>query len=361
MLGFYFALTSCGSDGNLSEESTQDSTNVNLTEVEKQLTSTEIADLMLNSTVAITIQDNFKQTLKLGSGYMYNDYIITNYHVIADGKFGFVETNSKVQFRIIGFVATDVEMDLALLELEKNDIPNLNLNCEINNLQTGDKIYVSGNPHGLSGTFTDGLISSIRQLNNRDYIQISAPISPGSSGGPVADEDGNIIGTAVGSYEDGQNLNFAIPSSFAKSLMDKKGEVQPLSDATSLGIADREKENKSNLQAELNAGIELRNLIWNEKGMSAFTNSDFHRMANDLVEVSIYNKFEYPISNIKVLAIVYDNTGTPVDYNVSTFDVYIEPLLAKTISGGVLSGLLGIDKKKGYSCEIRILDFTIHK
>jgi len=82
----------------------------------------------------------------------------------------------------------------------------------------GDLIYVLGSPEGLESTFSQGNISGTRRLDGRSLIQITAPISHGSSGGPVLNSAGEVIGIAVGALRAGQNLNFAIPVSDLISL-----------------------------------------------------------------------------------------------------------------------------------------------
>ena len=74
----------------------------------------------------------------------------------------------------------------------------------------GERVIVIGNPTGLTGTASDGIISAFRK--DPDYIQITAPVSPGSSGSPVMDETGKVIGVATWQRTEGQNLNFAIPA-----------------------------------------------------------------------------------------------------------------------------------------------------
>lgn len=75
----------------------------------------------------------------------------------------------------------------------------------------GDKVYAIGNPKGLLGTFSEGIISGFRDIDGTKYVQITASISSGSSGGPVVDENGRVIGVTTASIKDGQNLNLAMP------------------------------------------------------------------------------------------------------------------------------------------------------
>jgi S1-C subfamily serine protease len=86
----------------------------------------------------------------------------------------------------------------------------------------GDDIMVAGSPQGLEGTISKGIISSIRKFDPYDYelIQISAPISEGSSGGPVVNSSGELIGISVSGMKEGQNLNFAVPVKYISHLLD---------------------------------------------------------------------------------------------------------------------------------------------
>jgi serine protease Do len=81
----------------------------------------------------------------------------------------------------------------------------------------GEKVLVIGNPEGLRGTVSDGIISAFRE--NRSLIQITAPISPGSSGSPVLDETGQVIGMATLVEKEGQNLNFAISAEVISAIV----------------------------------------------------------------------------------------------------------------------------------------------
>lgn len=77
-------------------------------------------------------------------------------------------------------------------------------------MEVGDNVYVVGNPRGLEGTFSQGLVSGVRNVKGNRYLQITAAISEGSSGGPILNESGQVVGIAVASVREGQNLNFAV-------------------------------------------------------------------------------------------------------------------------------------------------------
>jgi Trypsin-like peptidase domain len=115
---------------------------------------------------------------------------------------------------------TNANTDLAVLSVATTNHPYLQL-CKSPGVE-GQSILVIGNPEGLQGTVTTGIISAIRSTES--LFQISAPISPGSSGSPVLDADsGMVIGVVVSFYKEGQNLNFAIPSWQITELLDNAG------------------------------------------------------------------------------------------------------------------------------------------
>src|ERR1700692_3684416 len=97
-------------------------------------------------------------------------------------------------------------VDLAILQFQATHVPFIRLGESANKVE-GERVVVIGNPTGLTGTVSDGIIAAFRK--NHSFIQITAPISPGSSGSPVLDEGGNVIGVATLISEEGQNLNFA--------------------------------------------------------------------------------------------------------------------------------------------------------
>ena len=90
-------------------------------------------------------------------------------------------------------------------------------------IETGSTIFAMGNPSGLTGTISPGIISAIRDVEGQELLQISAPVSHGSSGGPILNSNGEVVGVAVSTLKEGQNLNFAVPVTYLMILMDKAG------------------------------------------------------------------------------------------------------------------------------------------
>lgn len=159
--------------------------------------------------VLITTYDVSGQVQGLGTGFLYQNYrVATNAHVIKGAAYVRITTITGIDYRFMGLLAYNAQVDLAILAVDATG-PCLAL-ADSNQVQEGQHILVIGNPDGLYGTVSDGMISAIR--HNPDAIQITAPISHGSSGSPVLNEQGLVIGIVAGFDSQGQNLNFAIPS-----------------------------------------------------------------------------------------------------------------------------------------------------
>ena len=191
-------------------------------------TSQEIAKIALGSTVHLGIIH--AKGGSTGSGFFVGpNQIATNYHVIEDILNEYTIRGAKLVgkddiYAIEDVVSFDKKKDLAIVKVSEVkstgvEVPALTLG-DSDAVQIGEKIYVAGNPQGLEGTFSDGIISAIRGDSTDDKLfQMTAPISQGSSGGPVLNEKGEVIGVSVATLSDGQNLNFAIPVNYLKALM----------------------------------------------------------------------------------------------------------------------------------------------
>jgi ankyrin repeat protein len=136
--------------------------------------------------------------------------ILTNKHVVtcSEAKRGTVKLAGGQRSYPTKRIVAWPDLDVALIEAEGLKAAPLQLDT-VRQLSVGDDIFVAGNPEGLEGTFTRGIISGMRSQGG--LLQIDAPVSPGSSGGPVVDAYGRVVGVTVSSIREGQNLNFAIP------------------------------------------------------------------------------------------------------------------------------------------------------
>ena len=194
-------------------------------------TTEEIAENALAATVYLEMQDSNGLPLGIGSGFFVRpDLIATNFHVIQGAAQGTAKLVSKrTKYTLEGITATDKDNDLVLLKVIAQDIKPLLLG-DSDTVRIGAQVYVVGNPKGMEGTFSDGIISSIRTEDAQSRFQMTAPISSGSSGGPVLNRKGKVIGVSVSVHQDldAQNINFAIPVNKLKRLLTRTEIVKPL-------------------------------------------------------------------------------------------------------------------------------------
>jgi tetratricopeptide (TPR) repeat protein len=172
------------------------------------------------SVVSVFAYDSSGKRTKSGSGFcVAPNRIITNKHVIEDAVKIVIRTSDNSNFNVIKIESVDSTGDLALLKTEELDSQIKPLTIADYAPRVGEKILVLGNPRGLEGTVSDGIVSAFRNVPNiGKLVQITAPISQGSSGSPVINLKGEVIGVATLNLKDGQNLNFAISSERVISL-----------------------------------------------------------------------------------------------------------------------------------------------
>ncbi len=194
-------------------------------------TPQQIAKKALDATVLLVMEDANGKLLGLGSGFFVRTNLIaTNFHVIEGAARGAAKrVGQKTEYTIEGFTVMDEKHDLAILQVSASGVQPLPLG-DSDTVEIGETVYVAGNPKGyLEGTFSNGIISGVRGSSTDKRLQMTAPISPGSSGGPVLNGKGEVIGVSVMTIEGGQNLNFAIPSNDLKALVARLVPAKPLS------------------------------------------------------------------------------------------------------------------------------------
>lgn len=167
------------------------------------------------SAVAIETFDARGEKLARGSGFFVEaDRIVTNRHVLENAHRAEVHSSTGAVFQVKGVLAVDPEGDIALLKIEVPATSQIRpLPLDKTSPQEGESIVVIGNPLGLEGSVTNGIVSAVRDIPTFGrIIQITAPISSGSSGSPVVNMQGQVIGIATLQITGGQSVNFAIPS-----------------------------------------------------------------------------------------------------------------------------------------------------
>ena len=163
-----------------------------------------------------------------GSGFVIDKdgHILTNYHVVADARQVEVTLHNRKKFKAT-IVGTDPPHDLAVIQIKAPDLVPAVLG-DSRNLQVGQKVYAIGNPFGLSGTMTRGIVSSIRPVREPngamidEAIQTDAAINPGNSGGPLMNWHGEVIGIntmILSSVGQNAGIGFAIPINTAKAVL----------------------------------------------------------------------------------------------------------------------------------------------
>jgi len=165
-----------------------------------------------------------------GSGFILDKagHVLTNYHVVENANRGIEVMLSNKRSYKAKVVGTDRVHDLALLQIDAPNLQAVTL-ADSTDLAVGQKVYAIGNPFGLSGTMTRGIISSIRSIKNadgapiEDAIQTDAAINPGNSGGPLLNSRGEVIGIntmiASNGADQSSGIGFAIPINTAKAVL----------------------------------------------------------------------------------------------------------------------------------------------
>jgi hypothetical protein len=314
-------------------------------------------------------------------GQAITDKVVTNYHVIEGAASGYAKiVGMKSRYTVAGYVAVDEQHDLAILQLADANAPALPL-ADGSRVVVGDEVFAVGSPYGLEGTLSRGIVSGIRDLEREPnsvqgalastsvsskpqkdrMFQITAPISPGSSGGPILDTQGKVIGVAVATFKDGQNLNFAVPVSYLDSLLSASTETKKL-------------------QAQAKKVSSVFDVL--RKGeREPVVGTLFSWEVGGTFSFSLRNNLQRAITNIVCLVVFYDLAGQPIDVSIVKCKNAIPPGLAKRTGGSVdssverlnspispseLDAMYGrttnpslMPKPLRGKIEFRILDFTI--
>ena len=180
------------------------------------------------SVVKLFCYDYERELAATGSGFVAFDgkTIITNYHVMTSAYTCKISTNQDISYDVARILCYSKEQDIAILELVKDTgLQPLTLgNSSI--IKKGETVVAIGSPLGIKNTVSNGILSGRLMEDNMDVLQFTAPISSGSSGGALFDDNGNVIGITYASYIDGQNLNLAIPIELVNDLYKAKGAAK---------------------------------------------------------------------------------------------------------------------------------------
>ncbi len=224
----------------LSGESTLDTTSPLVEEpVQKIYTIVELSEHASKATVYIEALRE-ETPFAYGSGFLIDPegIIITNYHVLEGADEAFVSVGQKEYDNVV-VLASSEQWDLAIIKINDQGLPSLPLGKGIDDVRLGETVLAVGNPEGLERTISSGIVSALRFEDTMGIrlIQTTAPISMGSSGGPLLNMRGEVIGVNTLTLTTGQNLNFAVPVDFAHELLEEKGTGESIAEVFSDGIA----------------------------------------------------------------------------------------------------------------------------
>lgn len=181
--------------------------------------------------VSIIMADNKGQPIAQGSGFVVtrNGLVVTNYHVIKNGTSAMIKLPDGSFFNVDGVLAFDDYHDIAVIKAHGVNFKTVALG-DSDRLQVGDEVVAIGSPLSLESTVSNGIVSGFRIEKRNvfdemagkgglELLQITAPISHGSSGGPLFNMAGEVVGITSAALIDGENLNFAVPINDVKPML----------------------------------------------------------------------------------------------------------------------------------------------
>ena len=180
------------------------------------------------ATATILVYDKDGKGIRQGSGIFINSkgLLLTNYHVIKGMDIS--KTRAKLPsgafYELRGIKGLNEKIDIAILQFEATDTPYVKNLGDSDKILSGEKVIAIGSPSGLENSISEGIIANpARILLGTKFIQFTAPISPGNSGGGLFNKDGKVIGITMASLADeeksNQNLNFAVPINLIKDAL----------------------------------------------------------------------------------------------------------------------------------------------
>ncbi len=194
----------------------------------RELTSAEVYEKCSPAVFYVAVYDKNGTQFASGSGFFIDSdgTAVTNYHVIEGAYSARIWRSDGKTHNVLGIYDYNAARDWAVIKVDGKDFPYLEI--DETPVSGGEEIFTIGSPKGLDNTISEGLISNpSRTIGNVPFIQISAPISNGSSGGALISKLGKVIGITSAGRDDGQNLNLALPISIIKGY--KKTTPHPFS------------------------------------------------------------------------------------------------------------------------------------
>jgi len=295
------------------------------------------------SVVLIVAYDSNDQPSSIGSKFYFGDKftLATNLHVIENASKIAIKLSSGETDFIDTVLGVDAERDLAILRTKVAGTPLL-LSERLPDI--GEDIIAIGNPSGLEGTVSTGIISGIRTEAGSQYFQITAPISPGSSGGPIISEKQEVLGVSTFYLDGAQSLNFAMPSAYLTKLYNNQTQ-------TTLSTLQMKTEKEL---VPVKENVAIISPEW----ATFYTDN-----SRDFI-FSIVNKSQYEISNIKLLIKFYphfiEGDDLPIDFMATIVKEKIPSQLSKRVKRNIKNAYTSSSSYK-WRYDFKILDYEINK
>ncbi|MDP3001065.1 MAG: trypsin-like peptidase domain-containing protein [Bryobacterales bacterium] len=278
-------------------------------------TARQVAQKAFGSVVLLVTEDSSGQLQSVATGFFVRPGVVaTNAHAVDGASAGYVKiVGQRERHRVAGLLGLDTTHDLALLSVSTTSHETLPL-ADSGAVRVGDEVFAIGNPQGLEGTVSAGIVSGIRKIGQDSLLQITAAISPGSSGGPVMNASAEVVGIATATYRGGQNLNFAVPSVYLKSLLGRASGLIPLRSQSS---AARSGGILSGLGSASLDGVVAEAFTWDNESQYSFT---------------LRNRLQHPVKDIRCLVLFLDQAGAPIHSESVQVGLVIPAGLAKRIT-----------------------------
>lgn len=277
-----------------------------------------VLERALRSAVTVYTFDGAGLLLGRGSGFVVEpSRVVTNAHVIAGAEY--VEVCSEASGHVVCVDALyashyDVDSDLAVLVTPFNVGPMLPLSGDAPSI--GDDVVVVSSPHGLHGTVSYGYVSAVRTFEGVPYVQFTASIAPGSSGGPVLNETGAVVAVVVSAIEDFGSYNFAVPVALLRNLLGRRPSPLHFWDLVEAFPSP----GCSGVEAVSAGAFEFESL----GGGYSF---------------SVWNHGRATLRHVDVLLVFFDGVGTGIHSEVVSATSDVLPGLATRVTGRVHSSV----------------------
>jgi Trypsin-like peptidase domain/PEGA domain len=184
-----------------------------------QISASDIYRHAHSSVVVVIVDDANSKPIGQGSGFIVaKNRIVTNHHVVEGARGALVVFADGTSEQVAGVAADSPARDLAILVVKTGARLPLKLGDELS-VRQGDSVYALGAPRGLESTFTNGMVSGFRNVDDQFVLQTTAPIAPGSSGGPLFDSSGRVIGVTTAFLGDSPGIYFSIGARDVKRLL----------------------------------------------------------------------------------------------------------------------------------------------